>query len=221
MKGRRKMIIIIIILGMVICCGGIYNFLLKYFFFNKYNIYAQRAVLDRLNQKYNQEFEIVSKEFETKEVKTEGAKYVHIWTYVLRDSQGRQFYAYVRLYGLIDKGDGDFHALDYFNYINDTYEQPCIEKRIISVDGFEVEYNQTSRKVDDIKDIELGSSIQEISDKLGEPDTWIGSGILRPVYFLENNKVVVFHFNYPTACKDLRQVVLISDNGEEQIIKEK
>lgn len=45
--------------------------------------------------------------------------------------------------------------------------------------------------------------------------------MLRPVYFLENNKVVVFHFNYPAACEDLRQVVLINDNGENQIIKEK
>lgn len=95
------------------------------------------------------------------------------------------------------------------------------EKRIIRVEGFEIEYNQTDRKMEDIEDIGLGCSIQEISDKLGEPDTWIGCGMLRPVYFLENNKVVVFHFNYPAACEDLRQVVLISDNGENQIIKEK
>lgn len=95
------------------------------------------------------------------------------------------------------------------------------EKRIIRVEGFEIEYNQTDRKMEDIEDIGLGCSIQEISDKLGEPDTWIGCGMLRPVYFLGNNKVVVFHFNYPAACEDLRQVVLISDNGENQIIKEK
>lgn len=95
------------------------------------------------------------------------------------------------------------------------------EKMIVSVEGFEIEYNQTSRKIEDIEDIELGSSIQEISNKLGEPDTWIGSGMLRPVYFLENNKVVVFHFNYPAVCEDLSQVVLIGDNEENQIIKER
>lgn len=95
------------------------------------------------------------------------------------------------------------------------------EKKIICVEGFEIEYNQTDRKMENIENIGLGCSIQEISDKLGEPDTWIGCGMLRPVYFLENNKVVVFHFNYPAACEDLRQVVLISDNGENQIIKEK
>lgn len=95
------------------------------------------------------------------------------------------------------------------------------KEKIIRVDGFEIEYSQTSRKMEDIEDIELGSSIQEISNKLGEPDTWIGSGMLRPVYFFENNKVVVFHFNYPAVCEDLRQVELISENGESQIIKEK
>ncbi len=81
------------------------------------------------------------------------------------------------------------------------------KKKIISVEGFEIEYNQTSRKMEDIEEIELGSSIQEIINKLGEPDAWTGSGMTRPVYFLENKKVVVFHFNYPAVCEDLKQVV--------------
>lgn len=95
------------------------------------------------------------------------------------------------------------------------------KKKNISVEGFEIEYNQTSRKMEDIEDIELGSSIQEIINKLGEPDAWTGSGMTRPVYFLENKKVVVFHFNYPAVCEDLKQVVLVSGNGKEQVIKEK
>jgi hypothetical protein len=36
-----------------------------------------------------------------------------------RYNQGRQFYAYARLYGLIEKGDGNSHASDYFSYIDD------------------------------------------------------------------------------------------------------
>ena len=67
------------------------------------------------------------------------------------------------------------------------------ENVIINVEGFEIEYNQTSRKMGDIEDIELGSSIQEISDKLGEPDAWIGCGTVCPVYFLENNKAASFN----------------------------
>lgn len=128
MKSRKKMIIMIIIIGIVICCSGIYFFLLKYFFYNKYNIYAQRAVLDSLSGRYNQEFELLSIEFETKEVEAGGAKYVHMWTFVLRDNQGRQFYAYARLYGLVEKGDGSSHASDYSSYIDDTYGQLCIEE---------------------------------------------------------------------------------------------
>lgn len=94
---------------------------------------------------------------------------------------------------------------------------------IIKVEGFEIEYNSSSRKVttEMLDDIELGSSIYEISNKFGEPDEWIGSGILRPVYFLEDNSVVVFHFEYPAVCKDLKQVVLYRENGESQVIKEK
>ena len=82
------------------------------------------------------------------------------------------------------------------------------KKKNISVEGFEIEYNQTSRKMEDIEDIELGSSIQEISDKLGEPDAWIGCGTA--VYFLENNKVAVFYFNYRAVCEDLNQVILVT-----------
>jgi hypothetical protein len=97
------------------------------------------------------------------------------------------------------------------------------EKRIISVEGFEIEYNLTSREItmEDIDDIKLGDSMLEITNKLGEPDAWIGSGMLRPVYFLKDNKVVVFHFKYPAVCEDLRQIVLINENEESQIIKEK
>ena len=62
----------------------------------------------------------------------------------------------------------------------------------------------------DIEDIELGNSIQEISDKLGEPDAWIGCGTVCPVYFLENNKIVVFYFNYRAVCEDLNQVILVT-----------
>lgn len=97
------------------------------------------------------------------------------------------------------------------------------EKMIIRVEGFEIEYNLTSNEitVEDIDDIKLGASMSEITNILGEPDAWIGSGILRPVYFLNNNKVVVFHFKNPAVCEDLRQIVLISENGESQIIREK
>ena len=116
MRGSKRitsLIIFFIIFGLAICCGVICFFLQKYFFYNKYNIYAQRAVLDRLNKRYNQEFELLSTEFETKEVGTGGAKYVHVWKFTFRDNEGKQFLAYSRLYGLVEKGDGNLHAPDY------------------------------------------------------------------------------------------------------------
>ena len=130
MKRKKKMTIAIIMIGILLCFSGIYVFLLRYFFYNKYNLYAQRAMLDSLNKKYNQEFELLSTEFETKEKLTASAGYVHIWTFLLQDGQGRQFHAYVRLYGLVEKGDGNFHEPDYSSYIDDTYGQLCIEERL-------------------------------------------------------------------------------------------
>lgn len=97
------------------------------------------------------------------------------------------------------------------------------EKMIIRVEGFEIEYNLPSREItkEDIDEIKLGDSMPEITNILGAPDAWIGSGMLRPVYFLKDNKVVVFHFEYPAVCEDLKQIILISKDGESQIIKEK
>ena len=97
------------------------------------------------------------------------------------------------------------------------------DKIVIRVEGFDVEYTESDRKltVENFESIELGNSLEEIENKLGEPDTWIGSGILRPVYFLQDMRVVVFHFKYPAVCEDLEQVVMISENGESQAIKEK
>ena len=38
--------------------------------------------------------------------------------------------AYARSYGLIEKGDGNSHASDYFSYIDDTYGQLYIEEEL-------------------------------------------------------------------------------------------
>ncbi len=63
---------------------------------------------------------------------------------------------------------------------------------IINVEGHEIEYHPTDRKLSEmLGEIKLfgengqGSSFDEISDKLGEPDAWVGTGTTqRPVYLL-------------------------------------
>lgn len=93
---------------------------------------------------------------------------------------------------------------------------------IIKVDGFDVVYNVTNREItiEDFRGIELGSSLNEIVEKVGEPDTWIGCGMLWPVYFLEGNKAVALHFVYPEVCENLWIIELYDENGETQVIKE-
>lgn len=96
---------------------------IKIFFYNKHNIYAQRAAAEELDRKYGQDFELLSTEFETKEETGGGAKYRHTWKFVFQDDKKKQFYVYVHVYGLVKKDDGNFHAPDYTGYVSDTYDQ--------------------------------------------------------------------------------------------------
>lgn len=92
-----------------------------------------------------------------------------------------------------------------FTFVDNFF--PGGEKKPLTmrVEGFDVTYDASGRKItmEEIEDIAWGSSIYEISDKLGEPDTWIGCGFLSPVYFVEKNRAVVFYFTYPGVCEAL------------------
>lgn len=91
----------------------------------------------------------------------------------------------------------------------------------IKVDGFEVAYNVTNTElsIEDFQEIELGCSLDEVIEKVGEPDLWIGCGMLWPIYFLEGKKAVSIHFEYPLAYENLWIIELFDENGEGQIIK--
>ncbi len=95
------------------------------------------------------------------------------------------------------------------------------EGAAIVVEGFALTFPAEGGKitVEELEGIALGSSGVEICDKLGEPDAWIGCGMLRPVYFVEGNRAAVFHFIYPACSEDLKEMVLYGENGESWIIK--
>lgn len=117
----------VFILGIII----LYIISLRYYSFNKYNIHARNAVLEKLDVKYHTEFKIDSVSYEMVERQIGGAKYIHIWMYHLRDDEGREFDAYLWMYGLRGKGDGCSHAEDYFTYFSDTYGQVRIEECLV------------------------------------------------------------------------------------------
>ena len=71
-KRKHLLTVTFILIGLAASCGAMYIYLLRYFFYNKYNVHAQRAALDRLNAVYHQEFELLSIEFETTEVRIGG-----------------------------------------------------------------------------------------------------------------------------------------------------
>lgn len=79
-----------------------------------------------------------------------------------------------------------------------------------------MEYTITERKlkIEDFNMLKLGSSLDEIENILGAPDGWIGSGILRPVYVLENENAVVCYFLYPHTCEELKKLRCSIKRGE-------
>ena len=94
-----------------------------------------------------------------------------------------------------------------------------METVIIKVDGWNVEYINTNKNlvVEDFKNLELGSSILEVIDKIGTEDAWIGSGIIQPVYFLGDERAVLLKFGE----EGLVQITIYEKSGESQILKEK
>ncbi len=91
----------------------------------------------------------------------------------------------------------------------------------ICVEGFTMTYTPQSRQltVDDFKDIELGDSMQDIEEQLGEADGWIGAGILRPVYVLEDGRTVVCYFTYPQVCQDLMELTVYNGHDIDYVLK--
>lgn len=96
---------------------------------------------------------------------------------------------------------------------------------VINVEGYEIEYHPTDRKLSEILDWiefrdgnEPGSSLDGIRVKLGEPDAWIGLAIPKPAYFLEDNRVVVFYFSSPDVHLHLSRIALYRENGDIRVI---
>lgn len=93
---------------------------------------------------------------------------------------------------------------------------------MIMIDGFELKYvaRQDVLSIDDFVDLELGISMKEIIENVGEPDEWIGSGVLSPVYFVEGKQAIVCYFKYPGHFKGLKKIVVYNENGEKYTLKE-
>lgn len=95
------------------------------------------------------------------------------------------------------------------------------DKMMIRVGGWDMEYTISDRKLvlENFESVELGSSLDEIEDKFGEPDGWIGAGILWPVYVLEDDSAVELVFEDSIVYEDLEAVYLYK--GEMEFVLKK
>ena len=90
------------------------------------------------------------------------------------------------------------------------------DKMIIRVAGWDMEYTPSDRRlvVEDFENIEFGSSLDEIEEKLGKPDGWVGGGILSPVYVLADNSAVELVFGNDATNEDLTAIYLYKEKQE-------
>lgn len=209
------MIICISMLLLLICGYMVYYCLTRYFFYNKHNVYAQRAIIKSLEYKYDGTFNLLSTEFETREEKIGGAKYVHIWTFTFEDDTGKEFSAYLWGYGLVKNGDGNSHAADYSAYYTDTYGQLCIEERLgdkFDLQKYRCVKNSQQLKKEDYVFVCSEHNEEEIANILTqmyfeEIKAHTSGGLLCLVY--DNKDNAIFRYTHKNITLEMQ------DSGEE------
>jgi hypothetical protein len=64
--------------------------------------------------------------------------------------------------------------------------------------------------VEDFRNLQPGCSLDEVEELFGEPNGWIGSGILSPYYYVRSGEFAILAFRYPVASKDLEGVEIVN-----------
>lgn len=108
--------------------------------------------------------------------------------------------------------------LEYAEDIAESQSDERNKPKIVKVDGFSVEYVETGKEltIEDFQNIELGSTWQEVYDAVGKEDTWVGSGMIKPVWFLKNERAVMLSI----STDGLIRMIVYDKEGNSQIIKE-
>lgn len=88
------------------------------------------------------------------------------------------------------------------------------ENKIIKVYNFDVEYKESGQKltVDNFLELEFGISLNEVEKKIGEPNGWIGAGILAPYYSVDDGKYAILRFKNPITYENLQRIELVNDS---------
>ena len=120
-----------IIFGIIVCAlfwgSAIYFYLSRYYFFNRHNIYAQRAVVDILERRYDQEFDLLEIKFQRWSDPSKEGRMINRWTFLLSDNEGRLCYSYLWMYG-VGPVAGNPVEIEYHMRITDSYEQLRVEE---------------------------------------------------------------------------------------------
>jgi len=82
-----------------------------------------------------------------------------------------------------------------------------------TVYNFNVEHKEIDRELtrESFHDIKYGSSLIEIEEIFGEPNGWLGTGVLAPYYSLEDKEYAILRFKNPFISEDLKSIELVND----------
>ena len=100
------------------------------------------------------------------------------------------------------------------------------EELIVKVINWELEYEVIERELTktDFMEIEIGSTFDEIVEKIGKPNGWIGSGMLSPYYSIKKEKFqkqqyIILFFRYLNEDNRLKKMILVDDSKELEVLK--
>jgi hypothetical protein len=86
------------------------------------------------------------------------------------------------------------------------------EDGTVTILNSDVKYKAIDREltVEDFRNLQPGCSFDEVEALIGEPNGWLGSGILSPYYYVGNGEFAILRFRHPPMIEDLKGVVVVN-----------
>lgn len=86
--------------------------------------------------------------------------------------------------------------------------------KMVTIHHFDVEYVETGHNLtrNNLFNLQLGSSLNEVEEKIGKPNGWIGSGVLAPYYSIGEGEYAILRFKNPIRCEDLQIIEIVDDS---------
>ncbi|MCL2807410.1 MAG: hypothetical protein FWD27_04500 [Coriobacteriia bacterium] len=95
------------------------------------------------------------------------------------------------------------------------------ENGVATLLNTEVSYLEFDRELTtkDFRSLKPGSSLDEIIEAIGEPNGWVGAGVLAPYYYIGHGKFSILRFKFPLPSKNLERVEIVTASELLEVIE--